>query len=559
MRSVYQKIIAGFAAVLVLLTAISLFSYMKISEFNRDVNQALTRDIQLLNDYQTLSFNIANRVALARGYLLEGDARMEELFSMYTKKSRSIEKTLLHNTSSPTTQNLVKQSKEWETFINEDVFAAYQSGDRERAVQLMNEKGSSYATALIEGFNGEISQTQDKVTKLKEKLIESGISLKKTILFISLLAISLGILISFLMARMITHPIGKIVSQMSAVAQGDLRGQHLTIRSKDEIGRLAVSVNEMIDNLRSLVQQATETSEQVAAASEELASSAEQTSQATEHITLTIQEVAAGAENQVYSVEESSYAIRKTADHSQQISVHAGEVAETAAAALEKSEKGNKVVQKVIHQMTSINNTVKGLEEDIRDLGELSREIGQITATITGIAEQTNLLALNAAIEAARAGEHGKGFAVVAAEVRKLAEITSSSSQQVTQFINRIQLETSQAGETMKQTTVEVTEGITVAYTAGESFSQINESIHEVTNQIQQVSAAAGQMAVDTDLAVRSIDKISQVSEETSFSTQSVSAAAQEQLASMEEISSSSASLSYMAEELQAGIKRFKI
>jgi methyl-accepting chemotaxis protein len=209
--------------------------------------------------------------------------------------------------------------------------------------------------------------------------------------------------------------------------------------------------------------------------------------------------------------------------------------------------------------MSSISNTVNDLAKVIKGLGDRSQEIGQIVEVITGIAQQTNLLALNAAIEAARAGEHGRGFAVVADEVRKLAEQSAESAQQITNLIGTIQADTSTAVNVMDSTIQEVSSGIGVVNTAGEAFNRIENLINTVAKQIQEVSAASQQMSVGAMQVVKAIDEISDVSEKTAAGTQNVSAAAQEQLASMEEISASSSSLSKMATELQTLVSRFKV
>jgi methyl-accepting chemotaxis protein len=116
--------------------------------------------------------------------------------------------------------------------------------------------------------------------------------------------------------------------------------------------------------------------------------------------------------------------------------------------------------------MRLIHDTVQDLSKVIRGLGERSKEIGEIVAVITKISSQTNLLALNAAIEAARAGEHGRGFAVVADEVRKLAEQSAQSAQQISELITHIQKETLNAVQSMDQATKEVQSGLDVVDSA---------------------------------------------------------------------------------------------
>lgn len=358
--------------------------------------------------------------------------------------------------------------------------------------------------------------------------------------------------------RNISKPITEIQNAMSEIALGNLR-QEFASKRKDEIGQMFNHLNEMSSSLRELVGKISGNSDQVAASAEELSASAEQTGKATEQIAHTVQEVASGTDKQMQSVEESSRTISELAVGVQKIADNAQYVTTSATETSERAEEGAKNIQLAIEQMNAINSTFGELSGTVKSLGERSDEISQIVQVITDISSQTNLLALNAAIEAARAGEHGKGFAVVADEVRKLAEQSSSSAQQIAQLITAIQEETNKTVQSMEHATKEVEQGIDVVNFSGESFKQIQRSVNEVASQIEQVSSAAQQISAATEEVVHSIELISEVAEVAAAGTQNVSAATEEQLASMEEISASASSLTNMAEELQETIGKFKV
>ncbi|WP_413789082.1 methyl-accepting chemotaxis protein [Bacillus kandeliae] len=312
-------------------------------------------------------------------------------------------------------------------------------------------------------------------------------------------------------------------------------------------------------SLHGVIRKVSETSQQVAASSEQLSASAEQSSDASEHISTAVQELAVGSDDQVRHVEESIQVVKEMTSYTDQIADNAKVVSATVEQTSKISMDGEQVIHKVTEQMSSINENVMGLSNVVAGLNERSSEIGKINDVITDIAAQTNLLALNAAIEAARAGEHGRGFSVVADEVKKLAEQSANSAEQISSLIAIIQNDNHQALESMKSTTNEVAEGLQVVQEAGNSFKDIKDSVSEVVTQIQEISHMVKQLAEGTQHVSQSIVTVNGIAETAAANTQNISAATEQQLASMQEISASSTALANMAQELQDLVVQFRV
>ncbi|WMT43400.1 methyl-accepting chemotaxis protein [Paenibacillus sp. D2_2] len=367
-----------------------------------------------------------------------------------------------------------------------------------------------------------------------------------------------GAILVFSIIRSITKPLRALSDTARIISRGDL-SQRVDVRSQDEFGELGASFNRMVDSLGSVVSEVTNSANQLAASSEQLTASAGQTVSATQHIVGAVEQMAEGAKKQVILVDDSSHTIHDMSQKIEQIAASARTAANTSEQVAIKSTEGGQAVQNAVQQMSSISGSVTGLSEVINRLVQTSLEIGQIIEVISEVSQQTNLLSLNASIEAARAGEQGRGFAVVAGEVRKLAEQSAKSTEQVTSLIAAIRNEIGNVEKSMCSATNEVSAGMNVVQTAGTLFSEIERYVDEVNNQVRGVSITAEQVALGTNQIVTAIDDISHVSQTTSAKSDTVSAATEEQLASMEEISSSSSYLTRMATELQALVDNFKI
>ncbi|GGD87268.1 methyl-accepting chemotaxis protein [Paenibacillus nasutitermitis] len=368
-----------------------------------------------------------------------------------------------------------------------------------------------------------------------------------------------GSVLMTLFARHISMPVRKLAGQAKLFSTGDLRTADLHVGNKDELGDLAASFQEMYGSLRNLASGLLKGSDSLAVSARELSGAIEQTTQATDHIAESVQESASSSEVQARSIRESSKAMEEMATGIQRVAATSAAAFESSAMTLEEARQGSLLLAQSSEQMASVNITVDELAAMVTKLGERSQQIGEIVEVITDLSTQTNLLSLNASIEAARAGEHGKGFAVVAGEVKKLAERSRESAEQVAELIQTIQADIGHAGAAMEKGEHEVREGTRSIQLTSEALTRILDATRSVVDQVQESSAAAQQMSASSQEIAASLQEIDRLSEKSNDLAQSISASAEEQLASMEELGASAETLSDMSKEMQALAHRFKL
>lgn len=399
---------------------------------------------------------------------------------------------------------------------------------------------------------------QKAAASLNESNKDDAAASKRNTILLLLASILICGFISVLLSRMITGPLGKLKSLMQEAQNGNI-AVNSTYISKDELGVLSQGFNDMIGSLRDIISKIGFHAELLSASSEELLASSKQTSEASGHIAVEIQEVAEGSDVQFNSSKECTRAMEEVAAGIQRVAESAADVSNISQFTTAQATQGGDKINYVSGQLDSILQTSSSSAAVIKKLDQHSQEIGNIVDLIKGISGQINLLALNASIEAARAGEHGRGFAVVAQEVRKLAEQSNQSSEQISSIISEIQTSTGEAVKMMEKESAEIRLGLEGMQEAKSSFNQIVNSIQDVSQQLEEVSAASQQISASSQEVSASLQVTEEIATASFTKTQSVAAASEEQLATMKEVEDAVQALTTMAVELQELSSRFRL
>ena len=328
----------------------------------------------------------------------------------------------------------------------------------------------------------------------------------------------------------ILAPLKSVQSVASRIASGNLT-QDFATDGPAELSLVLKSCHEMQTSLSGLVTQLQGSANEILTMSSQMASTTEQLAQAAE-------EQAQSAASMAASVEEMTVSISHVSDN-------AGEVRESAKRSNSTSVQGRGIIDRLINADNSASDSVQSTAKQIRELSVLSGQISSIVAVIREIADQTNLLALNAAIEAARAGEQGRGFAVVADEVRKLAERTTLSTQEISGMIGQIQTVTSGAVNSMETVVTEMGELVTQSEKAGEAIGAIEDQSRSVMDVVESITTGLNEQTSASNEIARRIESIAQMSEENS--------------AAVHQTATSAQNLSHMATSLLESAHRFRV
>jgi len=317
-----------------------------------------------------------------------------------------------------------------------------------------------------------------------------------TIFVLSVFLALIAALGSFYWAHQFSQPIMSLVPFLRSVAAGDL-SSGFSAERHDELGMLADAANDMSAQLRRLIQELQQAATQITGASTQVLSAAE------EH--------ASGSVQQAASIAQVTATMEELTNTAKQIAMSATSVERIAEDSAQAAHAGYNSVGEALEAMEKIRRRVADISGKTLLLGERSQRISEVLNLIKDIAGEIHLLAVNAAIESAAAGEHGKRFAVVASEVRRLAERTRESAEEIKGIVGEIQSATNTSVLATEQGVKEVENGVSLATGARGSLEEIIQMVDRTTQAIRQITFATQQQQSASEQIVQTMREVAEV------------------------------------------------
>lgn len=560
--SISKKLYSVFFILIAFIAIVAVTGYIQLMNVKNTYSDILNDRVAKITEVKDVQYASAMQGVYMRSYVLDPEqGTLDNL-----KKQQEIISTKADDLSNKFyTENMKQELQIIEQ--NQEKFLASSQSIIDMVKNDKHDKALEIIDSGIRPANEAIQMSVDKVVDYQTEQIKIGqqdaeVKIHKGITFmitIALIALLVAIVCALYITRNIAKPVNALKEAASTIAQGDLTEPDIIVNSKDEIHSLAESFNTMKKSLQSLIANVMSNVEQTTAAAEELTASTDEVATASQDVAKQLEMITEGAHSAAETGKESAVAVEETASSVQMIASSTQEVHGGAIEAQTVAKQGHQTLRTTFKQLKVIQESSTDTKEKIRKLSQQSEKIGNITKVITAITDQTNLLALNAAIEAARAGEHGKGFAVVADEVRKLAEESKKSAEQIVRLTDIIQKDTVDVEQAVELTVSNVNDGVDLIHEAQQSFNAILTSVDTMAQKVEQVSAATQEVSAASEEVAASVQEMAQAADMAASSTETVAAATEEQAATIGEINSVAKSLTSNAIQLQEQVQKFKI
>ncbi len=558
---VRMKLGLSYLAMVLMIVFLGVFALWSMSNMQKSADDAAVAALKYMKQYDNMNVYVSDyRAAMYELLSAETPAQKTASYAKIRKTAKTIDDTFAEMSDGIIFVDKFNEAKDnWAKTQKhgEKVIALVEAGDTPAAsIYMRDEMGKDYMalnTNTDELAQIEMDMAQNKVTTSGEIYSTARTTTFVILVIIALITIGIG----YYFYRLIGGFLSKFLDVSDRVYHGDMT-INLDYDTPDEFGKIAHSYNDTLGKIRNITAKIQDIANELTDSAETMSTGVNESAQVVTSIANSINDIAGLSLSQNKNVDRASTALNNiisgvndVAELAKQTAKHAQDVGNTV-------NQGIEGINVISAHMDRVESMVTTSADQVDTLGHRSEEIGQIVETIVNISGQTNLLALNAAIEAARAGEHGRGFAVVAEEIRKLAEDSQEAAQHIAELIGTIQAETKKAVDAMHHGNKGVRQGSEFVKDAMAEFSQVTHMVDSMVDQMARVAKHIEDVSVQSDHVIEAATCVSQDSDKIAGETQQVSAASEEQSATMQELANENTKLADMAQRLQEQLKVFR-
>ncbi len=553
---ILQSGLSRTASMLEHIYSISNVSISKLLNADRDYYQALVAEQNMLS----LSPDTEEYASEKESYIENANQVLER--AMATKDiidQSTFSKELTHDESNKTFEQLFidfeSNYAQWKEKTDEKLEAYEKTG------KIINVNNMEY----FDITRNSLDQIGELINKVSNQEMASYLNQTKnynySIYSVLIIFLFVGLVCAYFIGRQISNPLVMVTELAKKMAKGNFNEEipNKLFKNKDEVGELVRAFNTMIENIRELIKSIVNSTEQVSMTSENMKKISQQSSQSSNEIAQTIEEIARGASDQAQNTQEGSSQIALLGEFIIKDQDYVSELNQSLDKVINSKDESLEAVKILTSKTEESDIAIKNIYEGIIKTNESSERINKASSVIASISEQTNLLALNAAIEAARAGDAGHGFAVVADEIRKLAEQSMVSTEEIDSVVNELQHNSKNAVETMENVSEVIKQQVQSVKITEEKNEEIAKAIEDVGEIIKKLNISGNEMEKMKTEIVDVMQNLSAIAEENAAGTEQAAASTEQQKNNIEDISNETQGLTSLTKELNKAVKQFKI
>lgn len=557
-KSILHKMIVSFSAVILFTVIIIAVSVFASSQARTATNLVIKDQLPAMMKTQELVDNFKDRSQVVLEYIADGNEQRAKEFEELTIAGQALEQEVLAVSSNEQMTEAVALSEQWTTDIETTVIAEMLVGNGLIANSNMK-RLKPLREMVLRIYNENILAVQDEVETSGQSVIQSQDLSLIIIVILGAIAVAFSVFISLYTARSITTPIREMNTRLDAISNEDFTMQPLEIKTEDEMGQLAHSLNLTQDKLKHTMNNITSAVDLLIQSSKEFTRIGEEAQTGTKQIGATMHELATGAESEANIANDLTLEMNRFEGTTTDTLEHGEEIKQESADIKEQAHNGTKLMGQSTQKMVIVNTIVGNSVLQMDKLNKQTNEISKLIDIIQGIAKQTNLLALNASIEAARAGEHGLGFAVVAEEVRHLAEGVAESVTEITSYVKNVQDEAAHVTQSLEDVNKAVDEGTIQIQSADQNIAEITRSINELEKRNEEMVNNLSAIKHQSHSMHSLIEEIASLSQESAAGVEETVASVEQINMTMDGVGNQSRELESLANNLGAVVQNVKV